>query len=332
MSGLKKYSSGQPWLVLALLFIPLFLASCVPVTSPTTYLEPCKPGNIKLYSGQSYPELQDAQAQKTVDAIFGKYPEKPDEVKKLALRFLGYETQRWSDFRSTSDSDPSKLKTLVTFISPGLIRAIALSQALSTAKSYPNFGINEVQNITNKYIKIFDDQNDFGFFILYMPADTSTPQQNFEIPPSSIELHSTVGKQIKSNRSDDYLNAPLSFAKTNYSGFVFYPIGGKNGESCDPLLVSKSGTSLTLKILTASIAGKQNIALSWQFYFPLLTDTEKLLIDINSDNSAVNSNELSPKNEPSSKDYSNDPENIYWQEMGRFIWWKLTLEPDPTIH
>jgi hypothetical protein len=307
------------------------LTGCVPVTSQTTYLEPCKLGGIKLYSGDSYPELEDSKAKNTANAIYEIVNRSPAIAKREALRMLGFETMRWSAYKPAPTADQILVKTLVTFISPGLLRAIALNEVLYKSETYQP---QVLEQITNDHLAIFDKDNDFAFFILFLPENSSTTQQNFEIAPSSIELHNTTGKQIKSNRSDDYLNTPLSINEPHYSGLLFYPIAGKSGDKCDPMLVSKAGTSLTLKIPAASIAGKSNVALSWQIYFPLLDTNEPYLFKIDS-TSPVSNNEdknLFPWDQPSKKSYTTWWEDPYWQDIGKFIWWKLTLQPIPTAH
>ena len=106
----------------------------------------------------------------------------------------------------------------------------------------------------------------------------------------------------------------------------------KDQSVCTPFLDPSSETSLTLITQNAKIDNVAiNTTLSWKFYFPLLASINAPLfpLDLTSPTNGEDALE-SPLNSPPNPGYDRSTDNIPWRDVGRFIWWKLTLDHIPT--
>jgi hypothetical protein len=325
MIGLMRFLPGQHWKIFAACLIGSLLAGCMPVAAPNaSNLDSCNKPDFKFYTDSSYPELQGSQVKKVTDEIFAKAQQDLPTAKRQALRLLAYEAMRWSEAQPALGPNKILVNTLVTFITPGLIRAIALNETLYNTTD-PNKR-PDLEQITQKYLQKYEKENFFSFLIVLIPTNTPTTPQTFEIAPALIELHTTItGRQVKAIRSDDSLNNPLNMGEETYSGFFSFDNGIKIGDNCEKLFIPASETSITLKRLQATIGSAQNIALVWQIYFPPLYDENQPILNLDYPALAnIEEINLKPRPIPSKWVSDQDPESSYWREMGTFIWWKLT--------
>jgi hypothetical protein len=327
------YKTQSPWIYLISVFTCLFLASCAAEapTAPTT-LAPCQSINPLIYTGDQYPEMQSNEAKKVAEEIFA-FAQNGDipKARREALRFLWYETERWSDvqYRSFEGGLPS-IRVITTFLTPGLVRAIVLNHLVY---KYDPQNPPNLEQETRLRLEELDKRNEFGF-LLIIQSDTSTIPHNFSIAAGDILLRTTAGRQVSSTHNDNFVNIPLP-GMGIYSGLLFYPAAAIINNNCSPVLEPNMETSLLMVVDNARWADQVNIGFTWHYSIPLFVELNKPLFDL--------------RNEPvDNQDYLNDApqidiqftndsfkngekNNIVWREVGRYIWNKLILDNVPQV-
>jgi hypothetical protein len=308
--------------------VTYFLVGCdsdAPATPQP--LAPCPSESSQIYTGFFYPELRSEEAKNVAERIYAQAPIDMAIAKREALKFLSYETERWSDVKYKSFDPQPRLRFIVSFLTPGLVRAIVLNHLLST---YNPAQVANLEAETGKSLAILDKREEFAFIILIQAEQATTPIE-FSVYPSEIQLHTTDGFQVKSTHSDDFLNLPLDTSKNLYSGLFFYPVKVSKNGICDLLLKPGTETSLLLKIDTAKISDQTNVMLDWVIYFPLLYNLIVPMYDVDTITAVQNADDSFETHldalEVTSFVESSDA--IIWRDVGRLIWWKLLLEGVP---
>jgi len=323
----NQHVSNQYCKVLVLSAVFFLIVGCSPEASAKTrFLPPCESVNAQLYTGNFYPELQSKDAIDVSDAIYALAYQNLPLAKSKALKFLSYETKRWSDIQDIPETSQPNMRVIVTFISPSLVRAIVLNDLLA---NYNTAQVANLETATMESLTVLDKKEEFAFSFL-IQAKEQTPPANFSIPLADIQLHTTAGSQVKSTHNDDYLNLPIASSAHRYSGLFFYPTQVMKNGVCSPLFKPGTETSLMLKIDTAQIGAPENVLLHWQIYLPLLVGLNRSLTDnVNTVQSADDATFEIPLNEKDVRirdpiEYANN-----WRDVGRFIWWKMVLDGLP---
>jgi len=321
---------------LVFVIIAFLLAGCGPDvllpngSTPAASAATCEDAKAQLYTGDNYPDLKSMRVKEAADKIFGRAatPEKLAKAKVAALNLLRDETDRWSDPQIIQVPDKLKIRAIVTFISPGLIRAIVLNEALKiyNQSSQPP----SLDTLTNNALEKIGKKNELAFMLLIQTEGSNTPK-TFSIFPVDMTLHNTAGLQATRTRNDDFLNSPLNFSESSNTGLIFYPNAVKSSLSqCTPFLDTDSDTSLMLRTEAAKIDG-ENTIITWKFYFPLLASINNQSINVELSDNPTNGDESNafPLEEPPSVNFDRNRKSIPWREVGRFIWWKLIMDHIP---
>jgi hypothetical protein len=286
-------------------------------------LTPCTSNSSQIYTGDFYPELRGEDVKKAANEIYAAASQNPEIAKREALKLLAYEAERWSSVRYVpSDPQPS-MRAIVTFLTPGLIRAIVLNHMLSTGRIGPPI---DLESETNNNLGILDKREEFAFLILIQPEATTVPIK-FSISPTDIFLHTTDGYQVRSTHSDDYLNESQSTSSNIFSGLFFYPAMVMRKGSCELLLKPGMETSLMLKIDNATFAERNNVPIYWVKQFPLLYSLIQPMIKLDFSSPLENSDnpDFPLQKAPKAVGFSPDSDQIRWRDIGRHIWWRMVL-------
>jgi len=331
MVPFKQYRPSQTWVVFVSLAVTFFLVGCAAEapTAPQT-LETCQTNNPLIYTGASYPEFQSEQAKQVANEIYsiatqGDLP----KAKREGLRFLWYETQRWSDVEYHPFDTLPKVRIIATFLTPGLIRAIVLNNLLF------NYDPSYVANLdaeTNTSLEKMDKRQEFAF-LLIVQSDESATINTFSIPSGEVLLRTTAGRQVRNTHNDNFENISLR-SKELYSGLLFYPAAAVINGVCSPVLEPNIETSLLLLVDRARWGDQVNIGFNWQFVIPLFVELNKPLFNVRKDdlrdndwenNSPMADIQLAPNS------FLDQTDSVSWREVGRYVWYKLIMDQVPKI-
>jgi hypothetical protein len=322
----NQHVSNQHLKVLVFAAMFFLIVGCGSEASASAQtLPPCETVSAQLYTGNFYPELQSMEALEMADQIYALAPQNLVLARRQALKFLRYETQRWSDVQSVP-SQPN-IRVIVSFISPGLVRAIVLNHLLYKYDPVqpPNLEVATTESLT-----YFDKKGELAFLILIQVKDLKG-DNNFSIFPTDILLHTTADTQVKSTHHDDYVNLPLDFSAQRYSGLFFYPARVIDKGVCGALLKPGTETSLMLMNNKAQISNNQaSLALHWQISLPMLININKSLVDISDAAQSEDDmfeNPLLKEDKLSIWDPNKDTDT--WRDVGRLIWRKMIMDGLP---
>lgn len=318
------------WVVLVSSMIMFSLAGCIGAasTDPVPQI-PCAVEEKPVYVGTAYPELQSDAVKEIVDRIYNftiqniNDTAKVDMAKREALNLLKYQTERWSAVEYIQLENQPRVRVIISFIGPALIRTIILNQWLASLNTAQPANLE--QN-TNNNLNKFDTRKDLAFLMLIQPEQ----QQGkiITILPGNIALSNTTGVSVTAVQSDSFLGLPLNSTDKTQAGFLFYPIGRMYDQVCRPVLDLNLGTSLMLKVDAVTVSDKTGGPFIWTLYFPLLESFSTSLFIPNLTDFVQNNEHTyeSALSEPPSTTFDPNSDEVPWRDIGRFIWWKLTME------
>jgi hypothetical protein len=268
---------------------------------------------------------QGLEAQAITKTIFEGYSDNPQKARQEALRFLKEETRFWS-YPQDSGEDTAQVRIIFTFITPELLQAIILAEALShdppLAQGYDSYMYAGFSN--------FKKRNEFVFLLTFLPEQNQQSNATFSIPPKSMKLHNTSDWDAVCTHSDDFLNGILKFSDKNQSGLVFFPIAvskSGNEDDCSRVLDPEWDTSLMLNIANAKIGNQTEQPIQWALPFApmVLADGTPFKVDLTSEiqpNYNVTFASVSIQDLPFPA-FGVTPDDFFWRDYSRFVWGKL---------
>jgi hypothetical protein len=245
-----------------------------------------------------------------------------NRVRSQAQQFLSYETRRWTHIADENVDENNRMRIITTFISPELIRAVALNHAIFRINPNNNNIIQNLNEYTLQTLKKLDQRNDYMFLVIVQPETANNSAAEISLPAENLFLKGTSGVQIPKVRSDSFLNVPFEMSSGVHAGFIYFTFGQMERLQCQAVLDSQRDTSLTLVIKDAILGGPTKDLISEiPFLAPILTGggtipTPDLTLELRRE-------EHLPLNEVPS---ISDTDTAYWDKLSRFVWFKLTLD------
>ncbi len=287
-------------------------------------------------NADSYPKLDGLAARDVANVIYQYVVPEGSIVedrlplaRREALLFLKEETARWTAVEYINMDNQPKVRVMVTFVTPGLLRAILLNKwlhdpSLSGEKSFTS--------LTNKGLQVFEDRKEWAFFLLIQP-DTTQPSKELTISPSLITLHNTRGLPTVVSNSDPFLSIKQNTHQSGLAGFFFYKVGITQGNACVPFISETEETSIMLKTELATIDSRVTGPLIWNIRIPIWADLNKPIytprLDLAlqpGDDAGENSSNALPVVESF---VEADNPNIDYKSLGKYIWWYLAMNDLP---
>lgn len=322
------HPSRQRWVVLLYCAVALLFVGCASEPPADPQILPfCPSESSQIYTGEYYPELRSQEAKNVADEIYSLASSDNPVGKREALKFLKYEAERWSSVQYINYDPQPRMRVIVTFLTPGLVRAIVLNHFLYKGiLGQPDL----LEAETKKSLAILDRREEFAFIILIQPEIATTPVE-FSLFPAEIIMHITDGSEVRSTHSDDILNSPLDTSENLYSGYFFYPVKVTRQGVCSYLLKPGIETSLLLKIAVAKFAEQENVTLNWVVDFPLLFNLDDPMLTIDRIGPVLNGEDGQelPIDQPPSAYFRENEDTINWRDVGRFYWWKVYKQSIP---
>jgi hypothetical protein len=189
MEKLHVFASKSSLLVL--LIITIFLSGCYTAHSSNIQITPaptCEPDTPHVYEDKDddIPN-KSTQYKKIANQIYGQaFVANHPEARQEAFRFLKYQTKRWTRVEDLRPDGEPKVRTIVVFISPDLIRAVILNHMLY------KFDPNQDQNLENyigSNLNRLKNANELVFMLIVQPEIREN--KTFTISPQNIVLNNT---------------------------------------------------------------------------------------------------------------------------------------------
>lgn len=244
------------------------------------------------------------------------------DAQNQALQFLTYEVKRWTAVSDEiSFEDDGKARIFVTFISPQLARAAALTHAIMI-RDIEGHNLNAY---TAKSLQRLDKRNEYLFLVTVQIEANRVSQETLTLPSEFFALKGTSGTPIQHIRHDHFLDNPIPLSRGNIAGFVYFPLTQLNGEKCPRVLDEERDSYLIFWMGNVQTKKQtQNIPFEIPFIAPALFDNEFIPTPL--PNTPFNPDEFTPSKElPPFITFSTTP-NEFWRGLTRFVWNKLTFD------
>jgi hypothetical protein len=237
-----------------------------------------------------------------------------------AFDYLIGETKRWTAAQPITMPDGSQAEIVITFISPGLIQAVFLSDILKDNFITPDFQA-QIRAALDKVAQ----RNELLFLVMVNPAGSSTNPVSHGIKLSTAELilNNAENLQFKPTHNDYNLEQPINpFSKAVF-GYIAYPLVQQQADGkCKQALDPKFDTNIFITLRSIEVDGASMGPYSWTIPYSALInpitppDPPQFTLPPGFDQ-----NQISPLETPP----NGISQNNKWQDLARFIWWKVTL-------
>ena len=239
--------------------------------------------------------------------------------KHEAFQYLDHQVRTWTDIESFNMDDTSQARIIVTFLSPDLIRAVAMNAAI-----FENPAAPDIQNKTKTGLEQIASREKLIFLITVLSINTNntaTMPHTFALPVTQLKLMSANNLDIAPVYFDQNLEQPVGLSQYNV-GFLFYPLSVVQGQACVEVLNSKFDTNIILKTSFLNVDNAKSGAMTWTIEY-------KPLLDIGHSDpmmgtpATYDEAELFPISSPPAV---SDTSDMFWREYAKFVWGRLTPE------
>lgn len=264
------------------------------------------------------------------DGLRKIYKESPSNIlgtKQNALSQLGKNTEHWSDRVDLVLNDSQMVRIVITYLDPVLIQYVMLNHVLaySNAQEYPDAFDNEVHLVMNN----LGERNEMLFIVtittpFYVEQASNANVTMVKFPVEEMALISTADVRIYPAHEDHILDENIDITHGPVHGIVGYPIAIMNQTQC-MLIMDQYTTTLTLDVPSINLGGMSQGPQFWSIpYFPLVsedhvypTPTVDFYFDFSRESQLA-----TPPTPNWNSNAVDDATNwdLYWQEMGRYIW------------
>jgi hypothetical protein len=234
-----------------------------------------------------------------------------------AFQYLITETQRWSDIETIQLSDGSQVEIVITFISPGLIQAVFLSDILKDRFITSGFQ----SQIQNTLVHIAE-REELLFLAIVTSASNNTTRHSIKIPVDTLVLNNAENLHFAPSHNDYNLEQPINPFTQAVFGYLAYPLARPSDNKCKWALDPKYDTNIVITLPFIEVDGVSGGPYSWTIPYAALInpiappDPPQFMPPPNYDQSQMS---------PSSTPPNGISQNNKWQDLARFIWWKVTL-------
>lgn len=301
----------------------------IPTATPLPALQPtCIPSPGDFYSNNGG---TNKQATDLADKIYGQLFMGAlgrndlvgiNDAQNRALQFFTYEVKRWTAASDEiSFEDGSKARIFVTFISPQLARAAALTHAIMISEIEGH----NLNAYTAKSLQRLDRRNEYLLLITVQAQANAASQETLALPAEFFALKGTSGTPIRHIRHDHFLDNPIPLSKGSTAGFVYFPLTQLTGEQCQRVLDEERDSYLIFLMgNTQTQKQTQSIPFEIPFIAPALFDNEFIPTPL--PNSPLNPEEFKPSNQLPPFDTFSTSRDEFWRGFTRFVWNKLTFD------
>lgn len=280
------------------------------------YASPATP--VALPTGTPLPSGTPAPIAMPAPVVFNQV--QVQGARYAAFDYLVDETKRWTAVQPITFNDGSQAEIVVTFISPGLIQAVFLSDILRD-----NFITSDFQSQIRGALDKIAQRDELLFLVMVTSAgNTINPvSHGMEISIAELVLNNAENLQFKPSHNDYNLEQPINPSSKPVFGYVAYPlvqqqVDGKCKQALDP----RFDMNIFITLSSVKVDGASTGPYSWTIPYAALVnpvtppDPPVLLMPVD-----FNPDTMSPLSAPP----SGISQNNNWQDLARFVWYKVTL-------
>jgi hypothetical protein len=292
----------------------MIFASASPATPPALPTDISQPSNTPALTDTALPVTT------PMPVIFNEL--RIQDARYAAFDYLVSETTRWTAVQPIGMPDGSQAEIVITFISPGMIEAVVLSDILRD-----NFVNLDFQAQARAALDKVAQRNELLFLVMVTSAGTTTNpvSHGINILIDDLALNNAENLLFKPTHNDYNLEQPINpFAKPVF-GYVAYPLVQQQADGkCKQALDSTFDTNIFITLGSIQVDGTSMGPYSWTIPYAALinssTPADPPMIMMPS---GFNTDIMSPSSNPPSGIGQNNINK--WYDLARFIWWKVML-------
>ena len=299
--------------------------------APAEACEPAPTENVNIYRTEPQAWVGDIFARAHSTPFQGDPLNTPDPTLPLlfgdqaytgaryaALQKLIEETDRWSDTETIKFEDSTKIRITLTFISPELIQAAFLNQALKD-----NVNTADFQTYLQSALNTVAERNELMFLLTVttLNNDLSPFQHKIKLPIESIYLLNSENLPIPHSHDDPNLGQNIDITSESVSGYIAFPFTVLSGDQCKWILNPKYNTKIVITMPFAELDGvSDKNPYSWTIHYTSLVNSNMPANPANAAippgfNPALETPLLAPPIELNAPDYL--------KNFAKFIWGQI---------
>jgi len=330
----ERFSFFNKAFVRFLLCISFFFLTSCEGGPPTFSVEAAPLSACKSLTPGANPYLSH-ETSEYVNSIYESYKGGWQVARQDAFSYLGKNMNRWSDYEDIAVDDSTMIRITITYLDPVLVQYIILNHVLSLPMDRINNNEYRLDNLLQSTMTRLGSRNELLFMItitspFYREQAYNSNVLTVNIPIEQMTLLSASGVKTLPTSEDYKLTENIDITHGPISGIVGYPVSVLNQDTCINVTDLRT-TSFTLKVKSLTLGDTLFPSQSWSItYDPLIlqdnyhpTPTIDPFIDTN--RFSKSSNPPTPNWRPNAE-FDNTVWEIYWEEMGRYIWDKVVLK------
>jgi len=323
-----QISFFKRWLISAGLGVCLVVTACLPSTDTPSVLPTCVSSpNVNPYTAHEITQ--------GVEDIYQNSFTDLGNARQEALFQLGQNMEHWSARIDVVNDAAHMVRIIVTYLDPVLIQYIVLNHLIND----PNYLLNTVNspmNLTsfkfeiNSRLKQLSVRNEMLFIVtitspFYRGQAYNSTDLTVKLAIDQMTLSSASNMQVKPTHFDRILNESMDITQGPVSGIVGYPIEVLLKEDQCTLIIDQWTNTLTLDMPLITLGSNPYPQKFWNIpYRSLIMQTD--IHSTPTHNPYALSNPINKLSEPPTPSWTPNPGfdntnwQIYWEEMGRYIW------------
>ncbi len=263
-------------------------------------------------------------------------------ARQEALFQLGQNMQHWSEQVDVVNDTSHMVRIVVTYLDPVLIQYIVLNHLLndpnylSTVINNSAMSENSFNFEINKTLEDLGERKEMLFIVtitspFYRQQAYNSTDLTVKFPIDQMTLSSASKIQVKPTHFDPILNENMDINQGSVSGIVGFPIAMASGDQCNPVIDQWTNT-MTLDIPSVTLGGTSYEKKFWSIpYHSVILQSD--IHPTPTYDPFILSKSINKLDEPPTPSWTPNPTTIedavsqvYWENMGRYIWNVLITE------
>jgi hypothetical protein len=238
-----------------------------------------------------------------------------------AFQYLINETKRWSDTETIKLDDSSEAQITITFISPGLLQSVFLSEVLKHEVFFSDF-----ESQTQKMLNSVAARDELLFLLTITTTTnngaTGLSPHTLDVPIKQMELVNSADLRIAPEHDDHNLDQPIKSSSNAVFGYLAYPLAVLTDNECKWVLEPKYNTNIVITVPIIHLDGIAGGPYTWTIPYSSLihvdipVDPPMLIVPPGFDRNQISSLAVPPSG-------INQTNN--WQDFARFVWGQIML-------
>ena len=236
------------------------------------------------------------------------------------------------------------VRIIVTYLDPVLIQYVVLNHELNDSAFLPNV-VDSPTNANTFYfdlgqrLKKLSELNEMLFIVtitspFYHWQIYNSTDLIVKLPIDEMTLNSASNMQVKPTHADHILNENMDLNQGSVSGIVGYPIAIQLSKDQCSLIIDQWTNTLTLDIPAVTLGATSYSQKFWNIsYRPLITQNETHPTPTT--DPFILGKPIGKLPEPPTPSWTPNPgfdntvSQMYWEEMGRYIWNMVITQSHP---